>query len=295
MEIKKINIGAGNAWYAPGWESLDFDKKFFIRSSQHHGVAWRTKLPSNTYDLLFAGNILEHVTHYRIEKVLAEFNRIMKIGGTIRITVPDLELAAKAYIDKNKSFFTNDRCGDTGDLGVGGMFVRTIVSSGHEVVALTSDFTEILGRYAHLYAYDFDMLKILLEKWGFEKVERSTYTGSNTPEMSPPQVANLNGEICDNVYDEKVAAAIAKDPRNNYITGFDSHPEKTLFIEAVKLKDSPYSLEDEFPYNRNNCDAITYKIKLKCFRCASVLVDFFLIKLHILFLLKTILGKHKNK
>ena len=33
---------------------------------------------------------------------------------------------------------------------------------------------EIFGGYAHIYHFDFEMLKILLTKWGFSKIKKST-------------------------------------------------------------------------------------------------------------------------
>ena len=49
--------------------------------------------------------MLEHVPHFRLEKTISEFNRLLKKQGVLRIAVPDLKKAAKAYINNNYSFF----------------------------------------------------------------------------------------------------------------------------------------------------------------------------------------------
>ncbi len=277
----KINIGAGKGWYKAGWESLE-RKKYVSKGRQHVGKAWNTKLPSNHYDALFAGNILEHVTHFKIERTIAEFNRILKTGGIARITVPDLKKAAAAYVNGDSAFFENEKGNTVNHLGIGSTFMNNIVSPGHEVVAFTSDFREMLGCYAHTYAYDFEMLKILLEKWGFGKIREAKFLDSSIPDMREEHHAILNGEK-HGVYDEGSDAAIKKDPENNFLSGFDSFPHKTLFVEAEKVKDVPYSPDLEFPYHRNSAsiDCIN-KIKTRLFHLISVLVDFVFVKSGIL-------------
>lgn len=291
MDKNKINIGAGKSWYKPGWESLDSCKSDYCRENQHIGVAWDSKLPSAKYDILFAGNILEHVTNFKIERTIAEFNRIMKKGGIVRISVPDLKKTAQAYLDNNQSFFETEKENEINHIGIGGMFVSTIVSPGHDVVVLNNKFNQILGFYAHSYAYDFEMLKIYLEKWGFGNVTRSEYKKSIIKEMQEEQHISVNGAKC-GVFDEKADKALISDPKNNFISGFDSFPEKTLFVEAEKIKDVPYSYEQEFYYNkRSKGDGLVNNIKAKLFYINSVLVDFVFVKLGLVFLVKKVCGK----
>lgn len=49
------------------------------------------KLPfkDNTFDLIYASNILEHIPWYQTEKVLSEWVRVLKPGGALEIWVPD--------------------------------------------------------------------------------------------------------------------------------------------------------------------------------------------------------------
>ena len=103
--MKKINIGAGAFWRSDGWETLDNAPSSYSYKWQHYGKCWDTKLKSNSYEIVFTSHTLEHVPQFRIEKTFAEINRIMKIGGTLRILVPDLESSARAYLKKDKKFF----------------------------------------------------------------------------------------------------------------------------------------------------------------------------------------------
>lgn len=40
-------------------------------------------------------HVLEHIPHYNLTEVLSEINRVLKIGGTFRVGVPDVKETAK--------------------------------------------------------------------------------------------------------------------------------------------------------------------------------------------------------
>ena len=105
FKSEKINIGAGNLWKSDGWETLDNAPTSYPNKWQHYGKCWDTKLNSNFYDIVFTSHTLEHVPQFRVERTISEINRIMKVGGTLRILVPDLEASAKAYLKKDKKIF----------------------------------------------------------------------------------------------------------------------------------------------------------------------------------------------
>ena len=55
--------------------------------------------------------------------------------------------------------------------GIGGSFLRQVISAGGQTIAINREFDEILGGYAHLFCFDFELMKILLEKWGFSNIK----------------------------------------------------------------------------------------------------------------------------
>ena len=87
--MKKLNIGAGFSWYEDGWETLDNAplKKKKKKYWQHYGKCWDTKLKKNSYDLIFSSHMLEHVPHFRLEKTISEFNRLLKKNGRLIINI----------------------------------------------------------------------------------------------------------------------------------------------------------------------------------------------------------------
>ena len=53
---------------------------------------------SNTFDLIYASHMLEHVSWYQVPRVLKEWVRILKPGGTIEIWVPNGLLIAETFV-----------------------------------------------------------------------------------------------------------------------------------------------------------------------------------------------------
>lgn len=87
----KINIGC-NQWKLEGFINIDIDERV-----NPDVVADGSKLPyeDNSIDEIYAGHMLEH---YSLdENVLLEWKRVLKAGGKITITVPDVEKGIAEY------------------------------------------------------------------------------------------------------------------------------------------------------------------------------------------------------
>lgn len=54
-------------------------------------------LPSNFADLLYSSHALEHISHLEVPKTLKEWARVIKRGGTIKLSVPDFDKMVNIY------------------------------------------------------------------------------------------------------------------------------------------------------------------------------------------------------
>ncbi|RJR39475.1 MAG: class I SAM-dependent methyltransferase [Desulfobacteraceae bacterium] len=270
--MRKINIGAGTYWHKEGWEVLDNGGGSYNQPWKHFANAWDTKLPSDAFDIVYTSHTLEHVPHFLIEKAIAEFNRILKPGGILRISVPDLEKAARAYIANDVSFFKEIELHPADHLGIGSMFLNLIISPGKQTISANRDF-EMIGSYAHTYAYDFEMLKRLVGKWGFGDIVRSAYGQSSVEELREPNTIAYKSERFP-IEDEEVRKRL-KPGSEYYITGFDNKPEYSLYIEAIKHEEVAYHPDKEFEYTRRNRfdDSEVWRIKSALARTGSRMVD----------------------
>lgn len=272
--MRKINIGAGIAWQHDGWETLDNVPGDYSRPWQHSGKCWDTRLPDHAFDVVFTCHMLEHVPHFRMERTIAEFNRIAKVGSTLRILVPNLKVLAKAYVEGDTELFASGTH-YTDHLGIGGSFMSKMISPGRQTLAISREFDEVIGGYAHLYHFDFEMLQILLTKWGYGDIRNPEYCVSTDTDMTQPQAFVVGGKA----YPPKDPYILSKEYIKTgdpwYITGFDKAPVTSLIVEATKIKDVPYDYDMEYAYNkRARFDGLEERVKLRLMGLISKAVDF---------------------
>ena len=247
MEIK-LNVGASPIWRNNSWHILDHKvkKNSASKSNLVKGEAKKIYLKDGSCSIIFTSHTLEHIPHYDIQKVFLEFSRVLKIVGVLRIVVPDLRRIATAYVKNDKTFFKKafvEVEKIRHDLGFGGILMNYIVSPGQDTILLNRDMTEFIGGYSHVYAYDFDMLKILLKSCGFGQIKEKKFCESSVPEMREPlhvtgmekKWQNLN----DAFYKKNNLKHEYKNGKyqiNFTVTGFDRSPIISLIVEARKIK-----------------------------------------------------------
>ena len=102
--LLKLNVGASPIWSKDGWLILDHKAS---RNSEKYimGDASKINLENSSCDLIFCSHMLEHIPNFRIQKVLFEFSRVLKVGGVLRILIPDLKKIATAYVNNDMEFF----------------------------------------------------------------------------------------------------------------------------------------------------------------------------------------------
>lgn len=220
-----LNLGAGPLWRRPGWKTIDHKHSWWRQSD----AAWRLSFGANSFDWVFSSHMLEHIPHPKVDAVLKECNRVLKLGGKIRIICPNLEVFARAYVNRDSDVF--DRVCDEDptirqDLGFGGKLMNFIISPGADSF-LFSRNGEIIGGYAHVYSYDFEMMKILLERHGFGYVRKSDLGQSEIEEMREPLHVIGSAPVwrVEREWPDRSAGT----------TGFDRSPHSSLFVEATKV------------------------------------------------------------
>lgn len=239
----KINLGAGPYWHKNGWHVLDH-KLSKPEPGRVRGDISKINLPPNSCDLAFTSHVIEHIPHLKIQKVFTEINRILKKNGVLRILVPDMEKFAKAYTSKDKSFFKiakKENHSLRQDLGYGGMLANIIVAPGQDTVLMDRELESFVGGYAHIYGYDFQMLKIILKKAGYYKIKKKNFCQSGIKDFREPLHVVGKPVVYNNLNNEyyKKNNLIHKYSKGGYsvnfkITGFDKLPHTSLIIEAKK-------------------------------------------------------------
>jgi len=220
-----LNLGAGPFWRRPGWTTSDHKKQWWSRPD----TAWRLTPSDGVFDYVFSSHMLEHIPHFKIDAVLKECNRVLKMGGTIRLVCPNLEVFAKAYVARDADMFAKVFDEDPTirqDLGFGGKLMNFLISPGADGLMFSRN-GECIGGYAHVYSYDFEMLKTLLERHGFGEVVQSGFGQSAVAEMREP--LHVIGT------EARWRPEREWPDRSVGTTGFDRSPHSSLFVEARKI------------------------------------------------------------
>jgi predicted SAM-dependent methyltransferase len=94
-DYTKLHLGCGQK-HIPGWfhvDALELDHVDHVGPVEELGF-----IPDNSVELIYACHVLEHFgrkTHYA---PLAEWHRVLKPGGILRLSVPDFAAAARLYL-----------------------------------------------------------------------------------------------------------------------------------------------------------------------------------------------------
>jgi len=243
---KKLNVGASPIWQNDEWYILDHK----VNESKENvivGDAKNVPLEDGDCQLLFCSHMIEHIPHIELESIFLEFNRVLDMGGVARILSPDLLKVAKAYVENNQEFYEKALSEDENlrtDLGLGGMFMNFVVSPGQDTALFNRQLTKFVSGYAHLYLYDFNMLKIILTKCGFE-VEQKQFCESEFEDFHEPMhVKGLDSiwqDLNQKFYKENKLIHYYDEKEGRYninfkIVGFDRDPVTSLIVEAKKVK-----------------------------------------------------------
>ncbi|MEM7108539.1 MAG: methyltransferase domain-containing protein [Bacteroidota bacterium] len=119
-------------------------------------------LKSNSIEGIFSEHCIEHLPYDEMDRIFKEFHRILKRGSLVRIIVPDGEIYLNAYVKKVNGgineipYYENSR---TAMERINGIF----------------------RNHGHLFIYDFETLKLLLEEAGFKQIEKRLYLEGRNP------------------------------------------------------------------------------------------------------------------
>lgn len=183
----KVNIGCGLA-VAPGWINIDGSLNAFISTFPtflhriayrfsganqyyteadycrilgthrfiHHDLAYGLPITTGVVDFLYTSHFIEHLFRKDAETLLKEIYRALKPGGTVRISVPDLEYALSLYTKGEKD---------------------KMLSSYFFVDSDESYYA------CHKYMYDYLMLEEAMKQTGFQNICRCNFREGCTPDI----------------------------------------------------------------------------------------------------------------
>jgi SAM-dependent methyltransferase len=137
----KLHLGCGKR-HIPGYVHIDaLDYPHIDHVTSIDNLCF---LEKDSVDVIYNCHVLEHFKRKDVERVLAEWHRVLKPSGILRISVPDFAKLCDVYKYYGKL-----------EMVVGALFGR-------------GDYLYNI----HYNVFDFDSLSFVLKKTGFQNIRR---------------------------------------------------------------------------------------------------------------------------
>lgn len=130
----RLNLGCGPK-ATPGWLNCDRLQSpgVDVRCDVRAGVP----LATASLDCIAAIHLLQDLAWREIAPLLAELHRVLKRGGVLRLAVPDLERALRAYLAGDARYF---HVPDADARSIGAKLITQIIWYGSVRTPCTYDF-----------------------------------------------------------------------------------------------------------------------------------------------------------
>ena len=152
----RLHLGCGTN-ILDGWANLDLnDGPGVIRCD----LTRRLPVASSSVDLIFSEHFVEHISHAQARVLIAECRRVLKPGGIIRISTPNLKALVREY--------SLGRVTEWTDVGWSPSSPCTLLNEG-------------LRLWGHQYVYDAGELTALLADAGFQNIAAVEWRLSEHP------------------------------------------------------------------------------------------------------------------
>jgi predicted SAM-dependent methyltransferase len=95
QELNLLNLGCGHRFHKD-WINIDF-----VSHSPHvrsENLKKGIPLDTGSIDMVYHSHLLEHFEKAKAVSFLLECHRVLKVGGILRVVVPDLETICREYL-----------------------------------------------------------------------------------------------------------------------------------------------------------------------------------------------------
>lgn len=161
--MKKLHIGCGPI-YLDGWINVDINP---LHETDVYGDI--LEMNFENLDVVYSCHAAEHFLYPDgIVKLLSLCYKWMKTGGIIRIAVPDLELAARAYVNGDDLTFLYSK-------DFKGYYYKD---------RPCERFNFFVKAWNHQMCYDFNLLRELFADAGFIHIQKKKANDSLIPSFN---------------------------------------------------------------------------------------------------------------
>lgn len=178
VNIDRLHVGCGNVLLR-GWLNILYEKRQgYGKIHPNNGAPWLNynllkpwPVGSNSIDFIAGSHFIEHLDLNDGIAFLNEAFRVLRAGGIIRLSCPDLEIYANNYVKRNKAFFDHKLIREW-------CTFKKAETSGEIFIAKAYD-----SGGSHKWFYDFDSLKHILGSAGFTQVRKCGRLEGAVPDL----------------------------------------------------------------------------------------------------------------
>ena len=157
----KLHVGCGSN-YKPGWVNIDL---FNPTADVALDLREPLPFPDESVSFIYSEHVLEHFEYPRdVRHILGECFRVLARGGVFSVGVPDHGVVATAYATRDTSFFQERR-------------LRSYLREGDSTLMHHINYN-FRQDGLHKYSYDEETLRQILQRVGFDEVERRPFDPS---------------------------------------------------------------------------------------------------------------------
>lgn len=157
-----LNIGCGEL-IQPNWVNIDFEPS---AGALYFNALNPLPIDNLAVSRIHAEHFLEHLEYSDAIVFLGECRRILNVGGTMRIVVPDAEKYMRAYANDDSEFFERLK-----DLGGASEPLPTKGAICNQMFRMGGD---------HRFAWDFETLEFAARLAGFKEIRRSHHNDNSS-------------------------------------------------------------------------------------------------------------------
>jgi predicted SAM-dependent methyltransferase len=165
---ERLNLGCGDR-LLDGWANVDFNGWAGVIA---HDLTKPFPVPSGSIEFIYTEHFIEHVSRESGAAILKECHRVLKPGGALRVSTPDLRALVADYLAGNNP-----------------AWARYGWATGCQMLNGSA------RDWGHQFIYDYDELALSLADAGFTRYHRAGWRASAFEELRGLETREDNNDL----------------------------------------------------------------------------------------------------
>ena len=170
--VAKIQLGCGGNFLS-GW--LNTDITLYSNDAVYLDLTKKFPIQDSVFDYVYSEHTIEHLSYWQGAHMLQESYRILKPGGKIRISCPDLQFLINMY---------------TNPTSLDQEYIQSELPTWAPYSSAIFVINNYVRDWGHQFIHDKTSLSFLLKAAGFENITEHQVRESNDPNLQNLEIVN---------------------------------------------------------------------------------------------------------